>query len=220
MSMVSGVVGGVDTHADVHVAVAIDTNGAVLGVESFRVDEAGYRSLKDWLCGFGPVVRVGVEGTGSHGVGLARHLHCEGVVVVEVDRPNRQTRRKLGKSDPIDAGAAARAALSGEARVTPKRRDGAVEQMRVLMVARRSARRQRNQTLNQLRQIVICGPDEVRVRFKDRYKTGFVTEAAAMRPRKGSDPGGLTTYVVMRGLARRIRDLNDEMHTIDDALRD
>jgi transposase len=139
-------------------------------------------------------------------------------VVVEVDRPNRQKRRKRGKSDPIDAEAAARAALSGEARVTPKRRDGTVEQMRVLMIARCSARMQRNQTLNQLRQIVICAPDEVRARFMDRYKTGLVSEAARMRPRKGSDPVTYTTHVVMRGLARRIRDLNDEMHTIDDAL--
>jgi transposase len=65
---------------------------------------------------------------------------------------------------------------------------------------------------------VICGPDEVRVRFKDRYKTGLVSEAAAMRPRKGSDPITYTTHVVIRGLARRIRDLNDEMRTLDQAL--
>ncbi len=218
MSMVSGVFGGVDTHADVHVAAAIDENGGMLGIGSFPTDAAGYRSLTDWLCGFGPVIRVGVEGTGSYGVGLSRHLHREGVVVVEVDRPDRQKRRKLGKSDPIDAEAAARAALSGSATTTPKRRDGTVEQMRVLMVARRSARRQRNQTLNQLRQLVFTAPDEVRARFKDRYKTGLVSEAAAMRPRKGSDPIVFTTKVVIRGLARRIQDLNDEMGTIDDAL--
>ena len=218
MSMVSGVIGGVDTQADVHVAAAIDANGGVLGVESFSVDEAGYRRLAEWLGSFGPVIRVGVEGTGSYGVGLARHLYWCGVEVVEVDRPNRQTRRRLGKSDPIDAEAAARAALSGSAKTTPKRRDGTVEQMRVLMVARRSARMQRSQTLNPLRQIVFTGPDEVRVRFKDRYKTGLVTEAAAMRPRKGSDPITYTTNVVIRGLARRIRDLDDEMHTLDRAL--
>ena len=142
--MVSGVIGGVDTHADVHVAAAIDENGGMLGIESFPTNEAGYRSLTDWLCGFGPVIRVGVEGTGSYGVGLARYLYNEGIVVVEVDRANRQNRRKLGKSDSIDAEAAARAALSGSAKTTPKRRDGTVEQMRVLMIARRSARRQRN----------------------------------------------------------------------------
>jgi transposase len=204
----------------VHVAAALDTNGGLLGIESFPADTAGYRSLADWLAGFGPVVKVGVEGTGSYGVGLTRHLHNEGVAVVEVDRPNRQTRRRLGKSDPIDAEAAARAALSGSASVTPKRRDGTVEQIRVLMIARRSARMQRNQTLNQLRQVVICGPDEVRARFKDRYKTGLVSEAARMRPRKGSDPITFTTNMVIRGLARRIKDLNDEIGSIDDALKE
>jgi transposase len=218
MSMVSGVVGGVDTHADVHVAAAVDLNGAVLGIESFSVNGAGYRRLEEWLTSFGPVIRVGVEGTGSYGVGLTRHLHREGIVVVEVDRPNRQMRRRFGKSDPIDAEAAARAALSGSASVTPKRRDGTVEQMRVLVVARRSTRMQRSQTLNQLRQVVITGPDEVRARFKDRYKTGLVTEAAAMWPRKGSDPIVFTTNMVIRGLACRIKDLDDEMHTLDDAL--
>jgi transposase len=218
MSMVRSVVGGVDAHADVHVAAAVDSNGAVLGIESFPADAAGYRRLAGWLTGFGPVIRVGVEGTGSYGVGLARHLHREGIEVVEVDRPNRQTRRRFGKSDPIDAEAAARAALSGTATVIPKRRDGTVEQIRVLMVARRSARMQRNQTLNQLRQIVFTGPDEIRVRFKDRHKTGLVSEAARMRPRKGSDPIVFTTNTVIRGLARRIQNLNDEMATIDDAL--
>ena len=96
--------------------------------------------------------------------------------------------RRLGKSDPIDGEAAARAALSGTARVTPKRRDGTVEQRRVLMIARRSARMQRNQTLN------------------------------AMRPRKGSDLIVFTTNMVIRGLARRIKDLKDEIGTIDGAL--
>jgi len=93
MSMVSGVVGGVDTHADVHVAAAVNANGGVLGVESFSVDACGYRDLSGWLDGFGPVIRVGVEGAGSYGVGLARYLHNCDIEVVEVDRPNRQIRR-------------------------------------------------------------------------------------------------------------------------------
>ena len=218
MSMVSGVIGGVDTHADVHVAAALDHIGGLLGIESFRVDAAGYRRLVEWLTSFGPVLRVGVEGTGSYGVGLSRFLHDLDVDVVEVDRPNRQARRKEGKSDPVDAVAAARAALSGSAKTTPKRRNGPVEQIRVLLIARRSARRQRIATLNQLRQVVICAPDQVRVRFKDRYKTGLVTEAARMRPRKGNDPIIYTTNLVIRGLARRIQGLNTEMRDIDDTL--
>jgi transposase len=115
-----GVTGGVDTHADTHVAAAIDDNGGRLGVESFPATESGFEDLLGWLVGFGPVERIGVEGTGSWGVGLARYLTGHDVMVVEVDRPNRQTRRKQGKSDPTDAVSAARAAPSGTATVTPR----------------------------------------------------------------------------------------------------
>ena len=219
MSMVRSVVGGVDTHADVHVGAAVDHNGGLLGVESFPADGVGYEGLLGWLAGFGSVSLVGVEGTGSYGVGLARFLTASDVEVVEVDRPNRQIRRKVGKSDPVDAVAAARAALSGQATGKPKSRNGSVEQMRVLLVARRSARTQRIQTLNQLRHLVLCAPEPIRVRFKDRYKTGLVTEAATMRPRTGSDPVAYTTNTVIRNLARRIKGLNTEMRSIDQALR-
>jgi len=218
MSMVRVVVGGVDTHADVHVAAAVDGNGGVLGIEAFPAGTAGYWDLLRWLVGFGDVSVVGVEGTGSYTVGLARFLHEEGVAMVEVHRPNRQTRRKVGKSDPTDAVAAARAALSGAAAVVPKTRNGPVEQMRLLLVARRSARQQRIQTWNQLRQLVFCAPEPIRVRFKDRHKTGLVTEAAKMRPRKGSDPASFTTNTVIRNLARRIQDLTTRMRTIDQTL--
>ena len=121
-----GVTGGVDTHADVHVAAAVDHNGGLLGIESFPADRAGYGELLGWLVGFGEVEQIGVEGTGSWGVGLTRFLTGQDIVVVEVDRPNRQKRRKVGKSDPTDALAAARAVLSGEASVTPKTRNGPV----------------------------------------------------------------------------------------------
>jgi transposase len=218
MSMVRNVVGGVDTHADSHVAAVIDSNGGLLGVEPFGTDTAGYEGLLRWLTGFGAVSLVGVEGTGSWGVGLTRFLSGAGVEVVEVDRPNRQTRRKVGKSDPTDAVAAARAALSGQASVTPKTRNGPVEQMRVLLVARRSARQQRIQTLNQLRHLAFTAPEPIRARFKDRYKTGLVTEAAKMRPRQGSDPVTFTTNTVIRGLARRIQGLNAEVKQIDQTL--
>ena len=218
MSMVRVVVGGVDTHADEHVAAAIDGNGGVLGVEPFPADESGFEDLLGWLTSFGDVSLVGVEGTGSWGVGLARFLHDRKVNLVEVDRPNRQTRRRVGKSDPTDAIAAARAALSGAATVTPKTRNGPVEQMRVLLVARRSARQQRIQTLNQLRHLVFCAPAPIRSRFKDRYKTGLVAEAAAMRPRQGTDPVLFTTNTVIRNLAQRIQGLNNEIRSIDTAL--
>ncbi len=214
MGIVS-VTGGVDTHADVHVGAAVDQNGGLLGIESFPADRAGFEELLGWMASFGPVERIGVEGTGSYGVGLARFLLEAEVETVEVDRPNRQLRRKQGKSDPTDAVAAARAALSGSASVTPKARNGPVEQMRVLLVARRSAREQRIQSLTQLRHLVFTAPEPIRNRFKDRYKKGLVKEAAAMRPRSGGDPITYSTNLVIRNLARRVRSLNEEMGQID-----
>ncbi len=101
---VRAVTGGVDTHGDVHVAAAVDPVGGVLGVESFEATPAGYAELAEWLRGFGELIKVGVEGTGAYGAGLARSLRRSGVAVVEVDRPSRQARRKQGKSDPPRAG--------------------------------------------------------------------------------------------------------------------
>ena len=92
------VTGGVDTHLNVHVAAAIDSNGGVLGVESFPTTTAGFAELHGWLCGFGPLDRVGVEGTGAYGAGLARFLRRAGVKVIEVDRPNRQARRSPARA--------------------------------------------------------------------------------------------------------------------------
>jgi hypothetical protein len=99
------ITGGVDTHLDVHVAAALDGIGGLLGVESFATTAAGYGELTDWLCRFGSVVRVGIEGTGSYGAGLARYLHGAGIAVVEVNRADRQARRRQGKSDPLEPSA-------------------------------------------------------------------------------------------------------------------
>ena len=114
------VTGGVDTHKDSHLAAALDELGRVLGTEVFPTTSDGYRQLLGWLRAFGELVAVGVEGTGSWGAGLARFLTAEGVRVIEVTRPNRQHRRRHGKSDPADAIGAAPAVLAGEASGTPK----------------------------------------------------------------------------------------------------
>ena len=106
-------VGGVDTHLDTHVAAVVDSNGGVLGIKSFPTTASGYEELAGWMGSFGPMERVGVEGTGAYGAGLARHLAGRGLEVIEVDRPNRQARRRHGKSDQLDAVEAARGALSG-----------------------------------------------------------------------------------------------------------
>jgi transposase len=94
------ITGGVDTHADMHVAAALDSIGGLLGVQEFPATAAGYASLLSWLRSFGTLAVAGVEGTGSYGAGLARHLAAAGVRVVEVDRPDRQDRARQGKSDP------------------------------------------------------------------------------------------------------------------------
>ena len=138
--LLRAVTGGVDTHADTHMAAALDQIGGLPGVQEFPATAAGYGRLLDWLGGFGAVCLAGIEGTGSYGAGLARHIAAAGVRVVEVDRSDRQDRRRAGKSDPLDAVSAARAAQPGRARGAPKGRDGAVEAIRALTVAKRSAR--------------------------------------------------------------------------------
>lgn len=137
------VAGGVDTHGDTHTAAAVDAAGRLLGHRQFPATTAGYRQLLAWLRTFGVLMIVGVEGTGAYGAGLARYLAAEGTSMVEVDRPDRKTRRFAGKSDPIDAEAAARAALARIRTGTPKDRTGQVEALRNLRVARRSAVDQR-----------------------------------------------------------------------------
>ncbi len=126
------ITGGVDTHTDVHVAAALDPIGGLPGVQEFPATPVGYARLLGWLGGFGTVCLVGIEGTGSYGAGLARHITRGGVRVVEVDRSDRQDRRRQGKSDPLDAISAARAAQSGRACGASKGRDGAVEAIRAL----------------------------------------------------------------------------------------
>src|SRR5207237_6769139 len=156
------IVGGVDTHLDVHVAAAIDAVGGLLGVRSFPTTPAGYHGLLSWLGSFGALERVGVEGTGTYGAGLARHLAAAGIAVIEVDRPNRQERRRNGKSDELDAIEAARAALSGRASGIAKSADGDVEAIRALLVARRSGRNMRIKYMNQIRHLGFTAPDELR----------------------------------------------------------
>ena len=97
----AAITGGVDTHADTHVAAALDPVGGLLGVREFPATAAGYAGLLGWLDGFGTVALIGIEGTGSYGAGLARYITAAGIRVVEVDRSDRQDRRRQGKSDPL-----------------------------------------------------------------------------------------------------------------------
>lgn len=209
---------GVDTHLDVHVVAALNERGALLGVESFETTTRGYRRALRWLRRFGDVELVGVEGTGSYGAGLTRHLLGEGIAVVEVDRPNRQRRRRRGKSDPQDAIAAARAAQSGDALGAAKTRNGNVEAMRVLRVARASARKARTQALKQMRSIISTAPEAIRAELRELNVYRLIDRASAYRPAKSNDLEAVTKRT-LRMLARRAAALEDEVQEIDAALK-
>ena len=212
------ITGGVDTHLDVHVAAALDERGALLGVESFPTTPAGYRNLLGWLEAFGTVELVGIEGTGSYGAGLTRHLLHHQVSVVEVDRPNRQRRRRKGKSDPEDAVAAARAAQGGDATGSAKTRDGNVEAMRVLRVARSSARSSRTQAINQMRSLVSTAPDELRSQLRDLSVPQLLQLTGAFR-HTGRTDVMTATKLSLRTLARRALSLEAEVKDIDRMLK-
>jgi transposase len=211
------ITGGVDTHADVHVAAALDPIGGLLGVREFPAGPAGYARLLEWLGGFGTVCLVGIEGTGSYGAGLSRHVTSAGVRVVEVDRSDRQDRRRQGKSDPLDAVSAARAAQSGRARGAPKGRDGTVEAIRALMVAKRSARADRTQTINQARSLIVTGPDDLRTRFAGHTAAALVAGLALLRPRPG-DVVGYATRIALRELGRRAEFLDGQLERLDELI--
>ena len=156
------VIVGVDTHKHMHVAVAIDSRGIRLGAHSFGADSEGYRALLTWAEAYGGIEAVGIDGTGGYGVGLSRTVHRAGHRVVEVNRVDRRLRRAAGKSDTIDAEAAARAVLAGQATATPKTADGAVEMMRQLKVARDSAVKARTTAMSTLKQILVNAPPVLR----------------------------------------------------------
>jgi transposase len=209
------VTGGVDTHLDVNVAAALDPLGGLLGVAEFPTTGAGHRQLARFLSSFGTLTRVGVEGTGSYGAGLSRFLRSSGVEVVEVDRPNRQARRRTGKSDPVDAIEAARAALSGRAQGAGKSRDGNVEAIRALVVAKRSSRSTKIKTLNQIRHLGFTAPEELRQRLKGISRQHLAAEAAALRPRIGGDPVVFATKTALSILGHRVLVLDAERERLN-----
>jgi len=208
------VVVGVDTHADIHVGVVLSSLGARLGSMVVATTPAGFGELLAWATGFGPVRCFGVEGTGSYGAALARHLRAGGHTVVEVDRPDRRTRRLQGKSDPVDAEAAARAVLAGTASGCPKAGDGRVEMIRALRVARRSAMKARTQAANQILALVLTSPEGLRASLRGLSVPSVVRVAARFRPGPLVDPAA-ATKLGLRHLARRHAALSAEIAELD-----
>jgi transposase len=214
------VTGGVDTHGKTHHAAVLDQTGRALGDRQFPATPPGYHALLAWLQTFGRVVKIGVEGTGSYGAGLARYLTSQQIDLVEVDRPDRRTRRARGKSDPIDALAAARAALSGQATGIPKTRTGPVEAIRALRVTRGGAVKARTAALNQLHALITSAPDAIRADLADLSGAALVTTCASqtIHDTAITDPAQ-ATRAALSAVATRIQALDAEIKLADRRLR-
>jgi transposase len=205
---------GVDTHEDVHVGVALDQLGRWLGEIAIPTTRRGYAGLLEWASAFGVIDAFGVEGTGSSGAGLSRWLRAEGVVVIEVDRPDRKTRRH-GKSDTIDAEAAARSVLSGRSRAVPKTADGPVEMIRILRLTRRSAVKNRTMAANQVNALITTAPEALRDQLRGLSTRRRVAVAAKYRTvEQPTDVADVTRYA-LRELARRYQHLSEQIDRLD-----
>lgn len=206
------VYGGVDTHTDTHHAAALDHHGKVLGDAEFPATPEGCTQLLDWLAGFGPIIKVGVEGTGSYGKQLATLLRHNNITVREVSRPNRRTRRNHGKSDVIDAINAARTALSDEGTATPKTAAGPVESIRALRVVRGGAVKARTAARNELTNLITTAPTTLREALRGKQPKALLAACTALEPdlTQLADP----THGVMlalRAMAERITSLNQQI---------
>ncbi len=211
------ITGGVDTHKDFHVAAALDQMGTVLQTAQFATTKADYLNLVAWLESFGPVMGVGVEGTGSWGKGLTRVLIGAGISVVEVIRPNRQTRRRYGKSDIADAIAAARAVLNGEASAQPRDPQGPVESIRRLKVARISAIKQRTAVANQIHAGLATATEPVRGPLTTMTMTQIINRITRYRPGEVSCVTQ-AAKLALKTLGHRHRNLSTEIEMIDQHL--
>jgi transposase len=212
------VIGGVDTHKELHVAAVLDELGRLLATATFPATALGYRQFTRWLCGFGEVLAVGVEGTGSWGAGLSRHLRVRGLNVIEVNRTNRQTRRRKGKTDTVDAEAAARAVLAGDATVVPKAADGPIESVRQLRVARAGAMKARTAAANQMHSLTDTAPDELRAKLRGLTTLRRARVCARLRPGNVTLPSD-AAKTALRAIATRWLGLHDEIRELDAAIK-
>lgn len=220
MSEKTTMVAGVDTHKDTHYAAVITDTGQQVGAAQFTTGSRGYEALIAFITSFGPVDCVGVEGTNSYGAGLARCLRDAGITVVEVLRPKRQVRRMKGKSDEIDAYAAAHQALALHGTATPKTSDGNVEMIRVVTAARGGAVKAHADAVSQIKSLLVTAPDTLRSEYEPLSEGRLITTLAASRTHRGDDPLTDRTRSVLRDIARRATTLEDEIHHDDHTLKD
>jgi transposase len=204
---------GVDTHQDEHVAVAINEQGVRLGEHHVVTTKRGYAELQEWSRTLGEIRAFGIEGTGSYGAGVSRFLTSRGYTIVEVNRPDRSTRRRKGKSDPADAEMAARAVLAGVANATPKSGGGEVEMIRMLKNTKDSAVKARTQTINQMKALVVTAPAALRETLDGLKASALATRCGNFRPGTLGDPTAAAKYA-LRSLARRYRQLAGEIRDL------
>jgi transposase len=200
---------GVDTHKDVHVAAVVTTLGAQVAEATFPTTAAGYRQLLAWARGFGVLERAGVEGTGSYGAALTRYLRRHQVTVIEVNRPDRAARRSRGKTDAIDAVAAARAVVAERATTIAKTTDGPVEMLRLLRLARASAVKARTQAINQLKAVIVTTDPQLREDLTGLTATALIRRCVNLPPVAPTDVATVIRYTLRR-LAQRIQALTTE----------
>ena len=205
---------GVDTHLDFHVAVALDERGRRVGELSVTSNPAGYRQLVAWAEGLGQVSGIAIEGTGSYGAGLSRHLQRRGVAVMEADRPDRSDRRARGKTDSYDAETAARAMLAQRLRTRPKTADGATESLRMLRIARRGALKARMQADQAMKSVVVTAPDDLREQLRGLSAVRIAGIAERFRP-GDADTTTAAAKLTLRSLARRRSALVEEVALLD-----
>src|SRR5271168_3411218 len=210
------IVGGVDTHKDLHVAAVVDERDRVIGTRSFATTRQGYRQMLAWLCSLGDLQRVGVESTGSYGAGLLRFMQQAGIAVLEVTTPDRQDRRRRGKNDDLDAQNAAHAAFAGKRTVTPRSRDGMIESLRVLKACRKTAVAARRVALQVIQNTIVCAPDELRELLRKMTRMQLIRTLAAWRPDLTDYRNVTSAYrITLKSLGRRYLELHDEIADLD-----
>lgn len=218
MSRPTGPVAGVDTHADTHTLAVVTAQGAVEFTEQFTADRRGNVALLRRLAEVEALDRVGVEGTSSYGAELTRTLLAAGLTVLEVLRPTRQVRRMDGKSDPVDAIAAARQVLTGDGTSTPKHTDSPVEALRYLLTARRNLVRAASRMITAIKSLLVTAPDPVRAPLRGLTDRTLIARLAACRP--GSDMADPATAAkhTLRLLARDYQRLHAEADGLEDRM--
>jgi transposase len=210
------IIGGVDTHKDLHVAAVVDEQDRVLATRCFATTRQGYRQMLTWMRSFGELQRVGIESTGSYGAGLLRFLQQAGVEVLEVTPPDKHDRRRRGTSDDLDAQNAAHAAFAGKRSVTPKSRDGMIESLRVLSACRKTAVAARRIALQMIQNTVVCAPDGLREMLRSMTRMQLVRTLAAWRPDLTGYRNVEAAYrISLKSLARRYLELHDEIADLD-----